>query len=46
MLTPATSPKDLALLLGTTHSKLTFTLYSKGVDAQYTPFTTKKKMAN
>lgn len=43
MLTSVTSPQALALLLGTTHSKLTYTLYGKGVDSQYTPFTIPKK---
>jgi RNA-directed DNA polymerase len=43
MLTSATSPQALAVLLGTTYSKLTYTLYAKGVDSQYTPFTIKKK---
>lgn len=43
MLSSSTSPQALAILLGTTHSKLTYTLYGKGVDTQYTPFTINKK---
>jgi RNA-directed DNA polymerase len=43
MLTPITSPHALAVLLGTSLSKLTYTLYGIGVNSQYTTFTIPKK---
>lgn len=43
MLSSATSPQALAALLGTTLSKLTFTIYGKGVKSQYTTFSIAKK---
>lgn len=43
MLSSTTSPQALANLLGTTLSKLTFTIYGKGVKSQYTTFSIAKK---
>lgn len=43
MLTPQTSPHDLARLLGTTLRKLTYVLYALEVDNQYSCFTIAKK---
>lgn len=43
MLTPVTSPHDLAHLLGTTLQKLTYVLYAVGVNTQYSCFVISKK---
>jgi RNA-directed DNA polymerase len=43
MLTPITSPHAFAVLIGTTLSKLTYTLYGRGVNSQYTTFSIPKK---
>ncbi|WP_144778177.1 reverse transcriptase domain-containing protein [Marinobacter maritimus] len=43
MIQPTTSPSDLASLLGTTHSKLNYTLYSFPLEYSYTKFTIEKK---
>ena len=43
MLTPLTTPHNLAHILGTTLQKLTYVLYALGVDRQYSTFEITKK---
>lgn len=43
MLNPATTPSDLATLLGTTYAKLCYTLYKRGTAQYYKSFTIAKK---
>lgn len=43
MIQSSTAPPELARLLGTTHSKLNYTVYSSPLNYSYTTFTIKKK---